>query len=124
MSKNNANNPFLLPIDIGDVASDQTFNIGYLDSAHVLKKAKILDAVGVAASNTHKVKVQIKAGSDVVCEFYTQAADEGALTAGVWANFPETEVSIAAGSKLTVVIDVSGTGELNDSMIQLELYKL
>lgn len=124
MSKSNENNPLLLPIDLGDVSADSTFQLGYCDHKHVLKKAKLLDGTGVAADNTNKVKVQIKAGSAVLCEFYTQSADEGALTANVWADFPELNVEIPAGSQLTAVVDVSGTGELNDSMIQLEMYKV
>lgn len=85
-----------------------------------LVKARLIDQAGVAADNTNKVKVQLKKGSTVIAEIYTQAADEGALTANVAKDFPETDLYIEAGSQLTVNVDVSGSGALTLAQLQLE----
>lgn len=124
MSKSNENNPHIVLIPLGSPNADKTVPALYARKKMVIKKATLLNGAGIAADATNKLKVQLKNGSTLLAEWNTEAGQEGALSANVGAELPESEIEVAAGSSLTAVVDVSGTIELTDALLQLELYKV
>ena len=121
----NGLNPHSISLQLGTVSADATLPGIAVRKPMVLKRMSLLNQLGIAADNTNYVKVQLQKVSDssVVAEIDTRAAAEGAATALVPLLAGETDVELAAGSHLKVVVDVQGTAVLTLASLELELHQ-
>lgn len=122
---NNQNNPEVLVCHVGGAAADGDYPLCYLPKKFVLLGAKLLDQVGIAASDTDYLVLKIKNGSTELASLDTRAAHEGAVTALVAKSFALTsaEQNLAAGSSLS--LNYAETVDMGDILLtaaKVQLY--
>lgn len=126
MSLNNESSPFLVQIDLGSIAADGSLAALYIPKKSKLLSAWLIDTAGIAASDTNYVDVRLQSGSTVIAELDSRAAHENGLTAleAKAMNVVAAQAEIAAGSSLKVVYDETGTVQMTNAVMVLELCKL
>jgi hypothetical protein len=130
MAKSNENEPISVSLLRGSIAADMTG----IPGMHLPKKSKILSIAlcnksNLAADNTNYVVVSVKNGALLVAKYDSRAAGQGALAAGVSklaAMDPNAVLADhpAAGSDLTVDVDVNGTGSLDTANLTMSYVPL
>lgn len=118
----NENNPHVMLIPIGSQNADKVLPGPKFPKNVRIKKVALLDQAGVAADDTNFLTIQLKDDGASIAEIDTRAANEGALTANVAKYAPETELDVAAGSQMSVDVNVSGTAVTTLALLQLEYY--
>jgi hypothetical protein len=126
MALNNESNPFLVQIDLGSIAADGSLAALYLPKKTKILGAWLIDTAGIAASDSNYVDVRLQNGSTVVAELDSRAAHENGLTALVAKamNIVSGQEEQAAGSSLKVVYDETGTVQMTNAVMVLEMCKL
>lgn len=122
MSKSNENNPHTIQIPLGTQSNISMSVPGvYARKKMVIKRVTLLTSKTIAAA-THVALVQLKNGTNLLAEINTLTANEGAVTPLVGKVAPETEIDVAAGSTLHVGIQTTGTGAVENGVLELEAY--
>lgn len=113
----------LVVAHVGTQAADVTIPVVHLPRRCIIKSVKLLDGVGVAASNTDYLVIQLKKGSTVIASLDTRSSGQGAITANV-----AKAMSIVSGqedqvklSDLVLAIDANGTVTLTNAKLVLQL---
>jgi hypothetical protein len=123
MSFNNANNAQLVLISLGSIAANGSIAGLKLPKKSFIKSATLIDAAGIAASDSNYVQVSLQNGDDVIAELDSRAAHENGLTAleGKAMNMVAAKQEQAAGANLKVVYAETGTVTLTNAQLQLEI---
>lgn len=119
---NNQNNPKLIVAYLGDIADDGTYPVCYLPKKFVLLGAKILDKLGVAASETDYLVLTLKNGSTELAAIDTSETAIAALAATDLELTSEAQ-ELAAGS--TISLSYAETVDMGDPLLtkaQVQLY--
>lgn len=126
MSLNNANNPMLVLIPLGSIASAGELPGLSLPFKAEIKSVKIINNADISASDTDYAQVSLQKGSTVIAEIDTRAAHENGLTAkvGKALNLVAAQAIQDSGSDLKVVYAEGGTMALTSAVLQVELHKL
>lgn len=144
VSKNNANNPFLVKIPVTPklVGQKQIASVALgspstdvvlpgLVFPHKVKitGVKLLDGVGIAADNSNYVILELLNGATIVAECDTRAAHEGAVTANTAypLNIVTAEAIQDAGAVLKVNYNETDAGTnvaLTNAVLQVEYVQL
>lgn len=127
MSANNENNPCVTVVPLGTVATDNTqLPAMHFPKKSKLKSVKIIDGLGVAASDSNYIQVSLlnAVGDAVVAELDSRAAHEGALTARVAKALNIAEDDMAEGTSLYFDYQETGTVTLTNAILVIEHFPL
>jgi hypothetical protein len=108
------NNPHVMCIALGSPSVDTTVLGGMVHASKSWKVSNVylLNAAGIAASNTDYVLLTLKKGSTAVASLDTRAGGQGAVVANVAKalSLDSAQALMAAGSVLSVVYDETDVG--------------
>lgn len=110
MSANNPqNSPFVIAVNLLSVAADALMPAFKTPRRCVITKVQIANGADIAASNTDYVKLQLKAGSTLLAEYDSRAANEGALVANVSKDFGLDAAAVQAGFRSAALVVEANT---------------
>lgn len=113
MALNNDNNPHVMVIPLGSPAVDAVV-FGGMSAGKKLEilSAHIVDAGGIAESDSDFVEFSLLKAAVAVAAYDTRAAGEGAITASVPAamTLVDAQKIVAAGELITVDYDETDSG--------------
>lgn len=130
MSVSNENNPQVAVISIGTQGTDNTqLGVMHFPKKSIIKSIKLMDNLGVAASDSNYVEVSVKnqSGDAVIAELDSRAAHENGLAAKVAKalNLADSAgVEVAAGTNLYFDYQETGTVTLTAAQLFIEYYPL
>ena len=123
MSLNNENCPVTVECHLGTVASGKTVPVMSFPKKAVLSSVKLIDGVGIAASNSNYTHLELQDSANaVVASLDTRAANEGAVTANVAKSFSVADTELPAGEDLKLVYTESeGVAEITRITVPAEM---
>lgn len=119
---NNERNPNLSIIELGSITADADVYGLYIPKRARILSVYVVDAAGIAASDTNYVQVSLQVGSTVIAELDSRAAHENALVANVpeAANLVSAASLLTAGSYLKVTYNEEGTVAMTTAKVFVE----
>lgn len=122
--------PFAIKMPLGDLAASASDVQGAQVSPHrkmIIQGAKLIDSVGVAASDVNYVLTNIKKlGGNVVASYDSRAAGQGALVQSEGKDMSlsatEADLIVDEGEHLIVEHTKNGTADLTGASIMLYGY--
>jgi hypothetical protein len=127
MSLSNENNAFSIPFVLGDINADATFVCMRTARKMKITAVYLSDGTGIAKDDTDYVVAALKNGSTVIADYSTKlTGGDGALVADTLVAVPieSGQDTQAAGSTLSIVVDVAGSGAMDEAFLQIDGYYL
>lgn len=122
-AQNNARSPEIVGLYLGSVTATQTHACAKFTRRFKINSVRLSNDALLAQHASNNVVVEVKNGSAVVAKWSTVATTgDGPLPAADFVTMVLTEANslLAAGSTLTAVVTVGGTGALTRANMHLE----
>lgn len=112
---NNERNPHVITFPVGAAG---TFPFIWCPRKFKILAVRIINGAGLAQDATNFVTVQIRRGNEIIASY--ASATDGGFTANVARTAAILDPTILAGTQLTVVTTLGGTGAFTSGLLQVE----
>lgn len=121
MAFSNENNPTVIMIPLGSPSANDDLPGFYARKKFQVQKVYLTDAAGLSDDGSNYVDVKLKDGSDNAIASYSQNGQ--AITANEYHELSvDSDYAELDGESAWVDVDVTGTGALDNAMLQVEGY--